>query len=73
MPSAFNFSISPFDCLTNEERKLVRNSLDIGYFREAEAILEPGVQPTHLFVIIKGYVQQFEGDELITTFGPDDS
>jgi CBS domain-containing protein len=73
MPSAFNFAISPFDCLGNEERKLVRNSLDIGYYREGEVILDAGAKPDHLFVIIKGYVQQFDGDELITTYGPDDS
>ncbi len=73
MPSAFNFAISPFDCLGNEERKLVRNSLDIGYFREGDVLLDIGARTEHLFVIIKGYVQQFDGDELITTYGPDDS
>lgn len=28
--------------------------------------------PTHLFVIIKGYVTQTEGDEVLATYGPDD-
>ena len=73
MPNAFNFSASPFDCLNPDEQRLVRNSVDVVYFREQEKILDVGTVPTHLFVIIKGYVTQVEGDEVITTFGPDDS
>lgn len=72
MPSAFNFSASPFDCLTADERQLVRDHIDIAYFREGDGVLEPGAQPTHLFVVIKGSVHQFDGDELVDTCGPDD-
>ncbi len=73
MPNAFNFSASPFDCLNQSEQRLVRDSVDVAYFREGETILELGVAPTHLFVIIKGYVTQYDGDELITTYGPEDT
>ena len=73
MPNAFNFSASPFDCLNPDEQRLVRNSVDVVYFREGETILDLGIVPTHLFVIIKGFVTQREGDEVITTYGPDDS
>ena len=72
MPSAFNFNASPFDCLTPQEQRLVRESVDVAYFPEGVAILDVGIAPTHLFVIIKGYVTQMEGSESITTFGPDD-
>ena len=72
MPNAFNFSASPFDCLNPDEQRLVRNSVDLVYFREAETILDIGVAPTHLFVIIKGFVTQLDGGEVITTYGPDD-
>jgi len=72
MPNAFNFSASPFDSLAAEEQKLVRDNVDIAYFRESETILEPGIEPTHLFVVIKGHVSQFDGDEVIATYGPDD-
>lgn len=72
MPTAFNFGASPFDCLSSDERQLVRDHVDIAYFREGDAVLEPGAQPTHLFVIIKGFVRQYDGDELVTTYGPDD-
>ncbi|MDO8251537.1 MAG: DUF294 nucleotidyltransferase-like domain-containing protein [Rhodoferax sp.] len=72
MPNAFNFSASPFDCLTPDEQRLVRDSVDVVYFREGETILDIGIAPTHLFVIIKGYVTQLEGGEVVTTYGPDD-
>ncbi|NDY91957.1 DUF294 nucleotidyltransferase-like domain-containing protein [Ideonella livida] len=72
MPSAFNFGISPFDCLTADERQRVREHLDIAYFREGDVVLEPGVAPTHLFVVIKGFVRQLDGEELAATFGPED-
>jgi len=73
MPSAFNFTASPFDCLTPEQRRLVQDSVDIAYFPQGETILDLGAQPSHLFVIIKGFVQQFDGNEIITTYGPDDT
>ena len=72
MPSAFNFNASPFDCLTPQEQRLVRESVDVVYFPEGVAILDVGIAPTHLFVIIKGYVTQMEGQEIATTYGPDD-
>jgi CBS domain-containing protein len=73
LPTAFNFSASPFDCLSNDERQLVRDHLDIAYFREGDTVLEPGTPPTHLFILIKGFVQQFDGDEPVGRYGPDDS
>ena len=72
MPNAFNFSASPFDCLNPDEQQLVRDGVDVIYFRQGETILNIGIAPTHLFVIIKGYVTQLDGDEVITTYGPDD-
>jgi CBS domain-containing protein len=73
MPTAFNFSESPFDCLDLHEQQLVRDSVDIAYFRAGETILDVGAQPTHLFVIVKGIVQQFDGAEIINTYGPNDT
>jgi CBS domain-containing protein len=72
MPNAFNFNASPFDCLTQEEQRLVRDSVDVVYFPKGAAILEVGIAPTHLFVIIKGYVSQMDGSEVITSYGPED-
>jgi CBS domain-containing protein len=72
MPNAFDFSASPFDCLDAAEQRIVRDGVDIAYFPEGETILEPGVEPSHLFVVIKGHVSQLEGDEPVATFGPND-
>ncbi|MEO8279964.1 MAG: putative nucleotidyltransferase substrate binding domain-containing protein [Ideonella sp.] len=72
MPNAFDFTSSPFDCLDDSERKVVRDGVDIAYFRADEVLLDPGIEPAHLFVIIKGHVAQFDGDELVATFGPQD-
>lgn len=73
MPNAFNFAASPFDCLSPAEQTLVRDSVDIAYFPEGERVLDAGSRPTHLFVIIKGYVKHFEGDEVVATYGRDDT
>ena len=72
MPNAFNFLASPFDCLTLEEQRLVRDSVDIAYYPEGAVIFDVGSVPTHLCVMIKGYVSQMDGDEVVATYGPED-
>ena len=72
MPNAFDFAASPFDSLDAEEQQLVRDAVDIAYFREGETILDIGVEPTHLFVVIKGHVSQFDAGELVASYGPHD-
>lgn len=72
MPNAFNFAVSPFDCLMPDEQALVRNSVDIAYFPEGTVVLDRGMAPTHLFVIIKGHVEQTEGEQLLASYGPED-
>jgi CBS domain-containing protein len=72
MPNAFDFSASPFDCLDADEQRLVRDNVDIAYFRDDETVLDPGIEPAHLFVVIKGHVSQYDGTDLVATFGPSD-
>jgi CBS domain-containing protein len=72
MPNAFDFSASPFDCLDPAERQIVRDSVDVAYFREGETLLDPDIEPRHLFVVIKGHVSQFDRDEVVATYGPND-
>lgn len=72
MPNAFDFTASPFDCLEADEQRIVRSSVDIAYFRADDTILDPSIEPSHLFVVIKGHVSQLEGDELVATYGPSD-
>lgn len=73
MPSEFNFSVSPFDCLLSPEQKLVGDSVDIVYFKEGEVLYQVGSVATHLYVIIKGYVRQINGEEDIAIYGPEDT
>ncbi len=72
MPNAFDFSASPFDCLAAAEQRIVRDAVDVAYFREGETILDRGMEPSHLFVVIKGHVSQFDAEELVATYGPND-
>lgn len=72
MPNAFHFNASPFDCLTAEEQGLVRDNVDVVYYPQGATILDVDSAPTHLLVIIKGYVTQFEGAEVVASYGPDD-
>ncbi|MCB2033175.1 MAG: cyclic nucleotide-binding domain-containing protein, partial [Ottowia sp.] len=72
MPNAFNFSASPFDCLTQEQQRLVRDHVDVAYFPKGTVILEVGAQPTHLWVVIKGQVAQHDEGEVVASYGPHD-
>ena len=72
MPNAFDFASSPFDGLDADEQRLVRDGVDIAYFREGETLLEPGIEPSHLFVVIKGHVSQLDEGEVVATYGPHD-
>ncbi len=72
MPDTFNFNASPFDCLTSDERRRVRESVDLLPLQAGQVLLAPGDAPSHLFVLAQGQVQQWDADELVASFGPDD-
>ena len=63
----------PFDRLTNQEIQELKASLDIGYFRRGEAIVQQGRPSEFLFVIIKGAVEDRAGDTLQAVLGPKDT
>ena len=72
MPDTFNFNASPFDCLTSDERRQVRDNVDLVPLQAGQVLLAPGDAPSHLFVLVAGQVQQWDADELVASFGPDD-
>lgn len=72
MPSAFNFSLSPFDALTPAQQGRLRANIDIAYYPEGTVVLEAGAPTPCLWVNIKGHVTQMEGDETIASHGPED-
>lgn len=72
MPNAFNFSVSPFDALTPAQQQQVQSSVDIAYYRPGAVILDVGATPSHLWVNIKGHVTEYEGEDIMASYGPND-
>src|SRR5574343_2503 len=72
MPNAFNFSVSPFVSLTPAQQKLVQDSVDIAYYPEGTVILDVGGSPSHLWVNIKGHVTEYDGEDIIASYGVND-
>src|SRR5215207_632688 len=63
----------PFDRLAHQEIEELKASLDIGYFRPGEVIVQEGRPSEFLHVIIKGAVEGRAGDMLQAMLGPKDS
>jgi CBS domain-containing protein len=72
MPNAFNFSVSPFDALTPAQQKRVQDSVDIAYYPEGTVILDVGASPSHLWVNIKGHVTEYDGEDIVASYGVND-
>jgi CBS domain-containing protein len=73
MPNAFDPNNPPFDRLTGPELERLRKALDIGYFRPGEVIVAQGAAAEALYVVIKGVVEERDGDEVTALLGPKDS
>src|SRR6266702_4683696 len=73
MPQSFDIHNPPFDRLTHGEANDLRAALDIGYFRPGEVIVEHNAASDQLHVIIKGAVEERDGDEVVARLGPKDS
>ncbi len=72
MPSAFDFSASPFDTLDGDEQQRVRQAVDPARFREHEVIVDAGAEVDWLYIMVEGHVAQYDGDERVASFGPND-
>jgi CBS domain-containing protein len=64
MTRAFDAQNPPFDRLSHREIARLREQLDIGYFSPGEAIIEKGKGAEFLHVILKGAVEERDGDKL---------
>jgi CBS domain-containing protein len=73
MAHPFEAKNAPFDRLTAEELNAVRDALDIVYFRPNETIVGRDKAPDSLFIIIKGLVEERDGDDLVALRGPGDA
>ena len=72
MAKSFDATNAPFDRLTPGEIDAVRAALDIGYFRPGETIIARGGAPESLFIVLKGCVEERDGDEVVALRGPGD-
>ncbi len=73
MAQHFDPKNAPFDRLTPDEVEIVRDALDIGYFRPNEMIVGHDRAPDSLFIVIKGLVEERDGDDLVALRGPGDA
>jgi len=72
MAQTFDAANAPFDRLTPQEAAAVEAALDIGYFRPGETLIARDRAPDSLFVLIKGCVEERDGDEIVALRGPGD-
>ncbi|MFT4098488.1 MAG: putative nucleotidyltransferase substrate binding domain-containing protein [Rhodoblastus sp.] len=73
MPNSFDAANPPFDRLSEREIEQLREAVDIGYFRPGEDLIAAGQPVDSLFVVIKGEVEERDGDELVALLGHNDS
>ncbi len=73
MAQPFEAGNAPFNRLSPEEAAIVRDSLDIGYFRPGETIIARHGTPDSLFIVIKGSVEERDHDEVVALRGPGDA
>jgi len=73
VPNAFDANNPPFDRLTSSEVETLRAALDIAYFRPGEMIIAQHSSANSLFVVIKGTVEERDGNDLLALLGPKDS
>ena len=73
MPQAFDAQNPPFDRLSHDQISQLRAALDIGYFRPGEAIIEQGQRSENLHIVIKGSVEERDGEKIEAVLGPKDT
>lgn len=54
----FIAEISPFDRLRENELRTVSEAMDIAYFKKGHILISRDSTPTHLYIVIKGIVQE---------------
>ena len=65
---AFLSSIHPFEYLTRSQLDLFIENMDITYFQKNEIIQKHKDEPTHLYFVLKGLVQEKNEDEVLCVY-----
>ncbi|MBK5959428.1 hypothetical protein CCR97_14600 [Rhodoplanes elegans] len=73
MPQAFDAQNPPFDRLSHDEIGTLRAAIDIGYFAPGATVIPSGQRSEHLHVVIKGRVEERDGDTVESSLGPKDT
>lgn len=68
----FPFHAPPFDALDPAQQALVRGSVRRVSFPKGAVVLTPDADPLHVYVLVKGHVQQSEAGEVVAVYGPAD-
>ena len=71
--SGFDVRNPPFDRLSHGELSDLLGALDIGYFRPGETIVRTGRSSEALHVVLKGGVEERDGEVLVGVLHPRDS
>ena len=69
-PDHFPFDASPFNSLTLAQQAQVRDALARVSFARNTVILDPGMAPSHVYVLAIGHVQLLEAGEVAALYGP---
>ncbi|MGF1757549.1 DUF294 nucleotidyltransferase-like domain-containing protein [Photobacterium sagamiensis] len=74
MPDKLDTSLTPFDRLYPEQQQVLKDALDVAYFRIGEKIIQAGETCSQLFIIIKGGVEEIstDGKETYAHYASDD-
>lgn len=64
MPQAFDIQNPPFDRLDHDEAARLKSKIDIGYWAPGETIIERGGGAENLHVVLKGAVEERDGEEV---------
>ena len=61
-------SIHPFEHLNKVQLETFAENIDIVYFKKNEVLQKEGSEPTHLYFVLKGLVQEKQNDEVLSIF-----
>ena len=65
---SFISSIHPFENLTQNELETFVENIDVVYFKENEIVQKQDSEPTHLYFILKGLIQEKKENEVLSLY-----
>lgn len=73
MSAVFDASQPPFDRLTAEQIEFLQNAVDVEYFAPGATVAAAGQPCANLHVVLKGAIEERDGEEVVAILGPRDS